>query len=79
MPAVRQYVEATEYVLAQTSTRSSIVCTSILSAIDGHFGDYHRTDRTWGSELFINTLMSLYWCFRLEAVARRIQYLRDYL
>jgi hypothetical protein len=75
MPEVRKFREATDYVLGQTTTRPSIVCTSILSAIEGRFGDYHRTERTFGSELFINPLMSLYWCFRLEQVARRILYL----
>jgi hypothetical protein len=75
MPEVRLFRDATEYVLAQTPTRPSIVCTSILSAIDGHFGDHHRTDRTAGSELFINPLMSIYWAFHLAHVARRVPYL----
>jgi hypothetical protein len=43
--------------------------------LEGCFGDHHRTDRTAGSELFINPLMAFYWCFRLAAVARRILYL----
>ena len=75
MPEVRRFREATEYVLARTPERPSIVLTSILSALEGHYGDHHRTDRTRGSELFINPLMSFYWCFRLEAVARRVLYL----
>ena len=52
-----------------------IVTASILSAIDGQFGDHHLTARTQGSELFINPLMTLYWCFRLASVAERILYL----
>jgi hypothetical protein len=75
MPEVRLFRDATEYVLAQTSSRPSIVCTSILSAIEGQFGNHHRTDRTAGSELYINPLMSLYWAFRLDQVARRVPYL----
>lgn len=75
LPEVQQFRDATEYVLRHTPTRPSIVCTSILSAIDGYFGDHHRTERTVGSELFINPLMSLYWCFRLDTVARRVLYL----
>jgi hypothetical protein len=75
MPEVQKFREATECVLAKTPDRPSIVCTSILSALDGKFGDVHRTDRTWGSELFINPLMSLYWCFTLESVAKRLMYL----
>jgi len=75
MPEAQQFVEATEYVLAETAERPSIVLTSILSALEGRFGNFHRVKRTTGSELFINPLMSMYWCFRLEQVARRIQYL----
>ena len=77
MPEVRRFREATEYVLGQTRARPSIVLTSILSALEGRYGDFHQTDRTWGSELYINPLMSLYWCFRLEHVARRILYLES--
>jgi hypothetical protein len=53
----------------------SIVTSSILSALAGHYGDYHATSRTQGSKLWINPLMSLYWCFRLPHVASRILYL----
>jgi hypothetical protein len=75
MPEVQRFREATDYVLLHTTERPSIVLTSILSALDGHFGDHHRTDRTAGSELFVNPLMALYWCFRLGPVARRVLYL----
>jgi hypothetical protein len=66
MPEVKQFIEATEYVLAETAERPSIVLTSILSALECQFGNHHRTRRTTGSELFINPLMSVYWCFRLS-------------
>lgn len=72
MPEVKQFVDATEYVLRHTPDRPSIVCTSILSALEGRFGNFHMTQRTLDSELFINPLMSFYWCFRLEQVARRV-------
>jgi hypothetical protein len=75
MPEVQKFVEATEYVQGKTRGRESIVCSSILSAIEGRFGDFHRHARTQGSELFINPLMAFYWCFRLEQVAKRILYL----
>lgn len=70
-----KFHEATMYALERTPHRPSIVCTSILSALEGHFGDVHRTPRTRGSELFINPLMSIYWCFQLQQVAERIPYL----
>jgi hypothetical protein len=50
----------------------SIVANSIASAMHGFFGDYHSTSRTRGTELFINALMTMYWCYDLPAVARII-------
>jgi hypothetical protein len=75
MPEVRKYEEATESVFKAMPANPSIVSASILSALEGHYGDHHRTARTRGSTLWINPLMTLYWCFRLEVVARRIRYL----
>jgi hypothetical protein len=75
MPEVQKFIDATEYVMRKTPKRQSIVCSSIISAIEGHYGDFHRNDRASGSELFINPLMALYWCFRIEEVAQRILYL----
>lgn len=75
MPEVALYREAVDYVVARMPDYPSIVNASIVSAIEGRFGDYHATRRTENSDLFINTLMTLYWCFRLDAVARRSLYL----
>jgi hypothetical protein len=75
MPAVQEFRAATQYVQARTIDRESIVCASIVSAIEGQFGDHHATRRTEGSELFINPLMSMYWCFQLRNVARQNLYL----
>lgn len=73
-PEVEAYRGAVEFAF-RGSARPSIVNASILSAIDGRFGDHHATERTRGSELFINPLMSLCWAFRLDGVARRNLYL----
>ena len=77
MPEVRQYMEAAQAVCEAMPDCPSIVCASILSALEGQYGDYHRTARTRGSTLWINPLMAMYWCFRLGPVARRIMYLDD--
>ena len=74
MPEVQLYSEATVAVIQRMPEWPSIVSTSILSAVAGQFGDYHATQRTQGSTLFINPLMTLYWCFRLDAVAERLMY-----
>ena len=77
MPEVKKYRAATEFVFKQMPHHISIVSSSILSALAGHYGDYHATPRTKGGKLWINPLMSLYWCFRLTPVARRILYLDE--
>jgi len=69
------YREACEYAATRMARRSSIVNSSIISAGEGWFGDRHATERTEGSELFINPLMTLCWSFQLEAVAKRNLYL----
>jgi hypothetical protein len=74
----RLYRDACEFTFARLPLQPSIVNTSIVAAVSGSFGDVHSTKRTEGSKLFINPLMSLYWSFRLEGVARRNLYL-DYL
>jgi hypothetical protein len=75
MPEAKKYREAAEFVFERMPHSMSIVSSSILSALAGHYGDHHTTSRTKGSTLWINPLMAMYWCFRLEAVAERILYL----
>jgi len=67
------YMEAYRAVAAHM--QDSIVCTSIISAIQGYFGDHQVTTRTRGSELFINPLMSIYWTYSLDKVIQQIPYL----
>src|SRR5262249_926084 len=75
MPEVQRYREAAEAVFRQMPHHVSIVTSSILSALEGRYGNHHRTDRTAGSKLYINPLMTLYWCFRLAPGAQRLLYL----
>jgi len=75
MPEVRLYLDAMKAADMTALQQPSIVNGSIASAIEGHFGDYHRSPRTHSSKLFINPLMSLLWTFDLAAVARRNLYL----
>jgi hypothetical protein len=77
MPEVELYREACKYVCRVTPASPSIVNLSILSAIEGEFGDVHSTDRTLGSELFINPLMSMVFAFELAALAKRVRYLEQ--
>ncbi len=75
MPEVRRYIEAVDHVNGIMSDHPSIVSSSIVSAVEGEFGNHHRNYRPQGSRLFINALMTLYWCFQLDAVADRNLYL----
>lgn len=77
MPEVQQYRQAADYVFAAMSQDISIVSSSILSALAGEYGDFHATPRTQASQLWINPLMPLYWCFQLDAVAQRVLYLEE--
>jgi hypothetical protein len=69
------FLDAVAQAQAATRVRPSIVNGSIAAAVRGEFGDVQFTRRTEGSELFINPLMTLYFAFELEAVARRSLYL----
>lgn len=67
--------KAADYVFSRMPDHVSIVLTSILNATRGEFGDYHATQRTRGSELYINPLMSLYWNFKVDGIAKRCLYM----
>jgi hypothetical protein len=74
-PESRAFLDAVELACRLTPRRPSIVSLSIAAALRGEFGDVALTERTSGSKLFINPLMSMYWGFDLGGVARRCQYL----
>lgn len=77
MPEAIAYREAVDWVTRAMPFHPSIVSSSIASAVEGRFGNYHTTKRTEGSRLFINPLMTLYWAFQLEPVVRRNLYLHE--
>lgn len=74
MPEAQQYQSAVAFANQRMPERPSIVSNSIVSALEGAYGDYHKTNRTEGSELWINPLMTIYWCFELRAVMKKIKY-----
>ncbi|WP_434777790.1 DUF1152 domain-containing protein [Neisseria sp. Ec49-e6-T10] len=71
MPEGKRYLALIHY-LNEKNNRQSIVANSIAGALEGDFGNIHRTSLTQDSELFINPLMSLYWTFSLEQVISRM-------
>lgn len=77
MPEAKKYIEAIDFANEKMPLQPSIVSNSIVSALKGEYGDFHATNRTEGSTLWINPLMTIYWCFELDALAKKIQYLEQ--
>ncbi len=77
MPEGAAFLDLIDYANRRQPHHQSIVCNSIASALRGEFGNYHSTNRTGGSELFINPLMSQYWTFDAHSVVRNMAYAAD--
>jgi hypothetical protein len=69
------YLDAVAHAQQCTPDHPSIVNGSVAAAVRGDFGDVRFTERTGDSELFINPLMTLYFCVDAPALARRNLYL----
>ncbi|MGW0606089.1 DUF1152 domain-containing protein [Streptomyces sp. NPDC002644] len=69
------YLDAVAHAQHHTPGHPSIVNGSVAAAVRGEFGDVRFTERTRGSELFVNPLMSLCFAFELPALAARCLYL----
>lgn len=74
MPEGKAYIALTEYLNEKMPEKKSIVINSVMSAMQGHYGNYHATPRTNNSTQYISPLMPLQWCFRLEDIAKRISF-----
>lgn len=77
MESVRAYEEAVAYAHERRGQDPSVVNSSIVAAVQGHYGDYHATEKTHGSRLTLSPLMPLYWFFDLPAVAGRNLFLPE--
>lgn len=69
MDVYRAYKDAVLSVHGQKYQDPSVINSSIISAVQGHYGNYHLTEKTQGSRLWISPLMPLYWFFDLPIVA----------
>ncbi|MCY3411576.1 MAG: DUF1152 domain-containing protein [Candidatus Heimdallarchaeota archaeon] len=76
-PSVKKYIELVNFANQEKENYQSIVQNSIVSALNGEFGDIHRTPRTRGSELQISPIMGQYWCFDLQTVYNRVLYAKE--
>lgn len=80
MEVYQLYEEAVLYAQDQPVQDASVINSSIISAVQGYYGDYHLTEKTKGGRLWISPLMTLYWFFDLPTVARHnlyLPYLKD--
>jgi hypothetical protein len=75
MDAFRAYEDAVLYVQDRRFQDPSVINSSIVSAVRGKYGNYHLTEKTKGSHLWISPLMPLNWFFDAPSVARRNLYL----
>ncbi len=75
MPEFQFLADAVEYTARQEEARPSIIAGSVVLAGQGKFGDHHASDRTKGSTMLINPLMSMYWCFQVDGLAHRCLYM----
>ncbi len=71
MEAYQLYEDAVLYVQDKPYQDSSVINSSIISAVRGHFGNHHLTEKTHGSRLWISPLMPIYWFFELAPVAEK--------
>ena len=80
MPVYQQYHEAVMYAFERQPGAESVICSSIVAATRGEYGNFHLTKRTQGSILNISPLMSIYWFFDMVGVVEQnvlIPHLRD--
>jgi hypothetical protein len=79
MSVYQNYEDAVLYVQNKREQEASVINSSIISAVQGYYGDYHLTDKTKGSKLWISPLMPIYWFFELESVVNRHLFLPQLL
>jgi len=71
MESYQAYDEAVTYVQSNEFQDPSVINSSIVSAVRGNYGDYHLTEKTKRSQLWISPLMPIYWFFDFECVVRQ--------
>jgi hypothetical protein len=71
MESYQAYDEAVIFVQSQEFQDPSVINSSIVSAVRGHFGDYHLTEKTKRAHLWISPLMPLYWFFDFDCVVKQ--------
>ena len=71
MDSYQSYDEAVIFVQSNEFQDPSVINSSIVSAARGNYGDYHLTEKTKRSKLWISPLMPLYWFFDFDCVVKQ--------
>jgi hypothetical protein len=71
MAAYHLYEQASRYVWEQPAHHKSQINMRIVSATQGEFGNHHLYTDYAPAEVFVSPLMSVYWFFQADAVAKR--------
>jgi hypothetical protein len=78
MQSYQAYEDAILYVHNKPLQEPGIINASVISAVQGHYGDYHLTERTKGSQLWISPFMPIYWFFDLPSVVKQNLFLPEF-
>jgi hypothetical protein len=71
MECYQFYEGAVLHAQGNPQQRPSIINSSVVSAVQGHYADYHLTPATHGKRLWISPFMPIYWFFDLPSVTQR--------
>jgi hypothetical protein len=71
MPVYQNYEAASRYVWERPFHHKSQINMRVVSATKGEYGNHHLYDDYQQLPVYVTPLMSLYWFFELDAVAKR--------
>lgn len=74
MQEAQMYADAVFFSNQKMENLESIVSNSIVSALKGDYGNQPILERTLDSILWINPLMTIFWCFDLPKLIGKVKY-----
>ena len=77
MESYKEFESAVLFVQAKPYQDPSVINSSLISAVQGEYGNYHLTTKTRGSQLWISPLMPIYWFFDFEILVNENLYLNQ--
>ncbi len=71
MEVYQWYEQACRYVWEQLAHGKSHISMRVVSAVNGEFGNHHLYENETNLKVFVSPLMSLYWFFDADVVAKK--------